>query len=111
MEIKKFKINKLISAALYAVAFAWTAWILIDIISSGDRGLGFGIGIMVYLIFSAIANGVSLLPSLFGLIMSIVGVKKGYCEKSTLIYFIVFTLLPIATFFLNYIILPSITSN
>ena len=100
MEIKK---------ALYAVAFAFTAWILIDIISSDDRGLGFGVGLAVYLLVSSIANGVSLLPSLVGLIRSIVGVKKGYCEKSTLIYFIVFTLLPIATFFLNYIIIPIIT--
>ena len=103
MEIKNFKINKIISAVFYALALAFSAVYYIDVaVTGGDwQGLGYAITLLL----SVYAFAIAIIPSLIGLIRSIVGVKKGYCEKATLIYFIVFTALPIVTWLISYILI------
>ena len=72
---------------------------LIDLIV--DPGSSFGLSLAVYLvvilfIIGGIANGIVLLISAIGLVISAVKLNKG-CSKKTLAFFIVFTALPIVT--------------
>lgn len=106
MEIKNFKINKIISAVFYALALAFTAFYYIDVAATGGDWQALGYVLTLYL--SACAFAIALIPSIVGLIRSIVGVKKGYCEKATLIYFIVFTALPIVTWLISLILVATL---
>ena len=96
MEIKTFRYNKILSALLYGLVVAFILYIFLDAYSSNSAwaGLGYAIG----LIYGGFGLAGSLVPTIIGLVRSIIGVKKGYCEKPTLIYFIIFTALPFITF-------------
>ena len=95
----KLKALKIISAILYSAVTVFLLATLIDLIV--DPGSSFGLSLAVYLvvilfIIGGIANGVVLLISAIGLVISAVKLKKG-CSKKTLAFFIVFTALPIVT--------------
>ena len=101
MEIKTFKTNKILSIIAYALACVVALYLFLDVLTTG--GDWAPLGYAIALIITGYALAIALIPTLVGLIRSIIGVKKGYCEKSTLKFFIIFTALPFATFLVGYL--------
>ena len=95
--MKNFKAYKIIVAIIFAIVTVLSSIMLVDIISKGN-GLGTAFGFIVWLILAIIGFSVSMIVSLIGTITSAIKRKQGLCDTKTLIYFIVFTALPIMVF-------------
>ncbi len=88
-------ILKILSAVFYALVTAYLVYGLIDVLSSGGN---VSLGIAVYLTFSVIILGsigyiITLIPAIIGLISSIAKEAGLF----SILYFVVFILLPIIT--------------
>ncbi len=102
--IKKFRALKIISLVLYVLTTAFTLIFLLDVLGT-EEGLGKGLGAALWIIFSAIALAVPVIVSLISAIVSAVYRKRGQCVKGSLLFFLIFTALPIVTFVLCLLIL------
>jgi len=95
--MKNFKAHKIIVTIIFAIVTVLSSIMLVDIISKGN-GLGTAFGFIVWLILAIIGFSASMIVSLIGTITSAIKRKQGLCDTKTLIYFIVFTALPIMVF-------------
>lgn len=95
--MKNFKAYKIIVAVVFAIVTILSSIMLVDIISKGN-GLGTAFGFIVWLILAIIGFGASVVVSLIGTITSAIKKNQGLCDTKTLVYFIVFTALPIVVF-------------
>ena len=94
-----YKGLKIITAVLLIIATVYSTYIMADIIISAQTNGLAGLGIIAWFAVAIIAFGIPLLFALIGLISSIIKKSRAECTTGTLIYFIVFTLLPFAIFF------------
>lgn len=101
--MKNFKAYKIIVAIIFAIVTVLSSIMLVDIISKGN-GLGTAVGFIVWLILAIIGFGASLIVSLIGTITSAIKKKQGLSNTKTLVYFIVFTALPIIVFSVSIIL-------
>ncbi len=101
--MKNFRVYKIIVAVIFAIVTILSSIMLVDIISEGN-GLGAAFGFVVWLVLAVIGFGASLLVSLIGTITSAIKKNQGLCDTKTLIYFIVFTVLPIIVFGISIIL-------
>lgn len=97
--MKNYKGLKIITAILFIIATAYSVWMLADIVADTKTNGWAGLGIIVWIIYAAIALAVPLVFALIGLISSIIKRSKALCTTGTLIYFIVFTVLPFVSYF------------
>lgn len=97
--MKTYKGLKIITAILFIIATAYSSWIMADIITDAQTNGWAGLGIIAWIAAAGIALAVPLLFSLIGLISSIIKKARALCSTGTLIYFIVFTLLPFVVYF------------
>ena len=100
--MKNFKTLKIITAILYAVATAFITYLLIN--GSTENGLALAVFLIVFLVYGTLALSVPLISAIVGLIKSIFAYKNSNCTKATLIYFGVFTVLPVLTWVLFFFI-------
>lgn len=101
--MKNFKAYKIIVAIIFAIVTVLSSIMLVDIISNGN-GLGTAVGFIVWLILAIIGFSASLIVSLIGMITSAIKKKQGLSNTKTLVYFIVFTALPIVVFSVSIIL-------
>ena len=97
------KVFKILTVVLYVIAVAVAAIIMVDTITN-PSGLGTAIGILVWMIIGAIALAIPLVSAIIGLIISIIKKVKEQCNSGSVIFFIIFTALPIATYFLGILV-------
>ena len=102
--LKKFKALKIIAFILYALATAFALIFLLDVLMV-EEGLGKGIGVPLWIYFCAVMYLIIVIYSLISFIVVAVNKKRGNCEKGVVRYFVVFTVLPIITYALGFIIL------
>ncbi len=101
--MKNFKLYKIIVAVVFAIVTILSSIMLVDIISEGT-GLGTAFGFIVWLILAIIGFSASMIVSLIGTITSAIKRNQGLCDTKTLIYFIVFTALPIIVFSISIVL-------
>ncbi len=107
--LKKWTAFKIVLAVLYALVTIFCVWTFIDACGNTGSGRGLGLAIVITLIigtYGVIGYGLVSLMSLIGVIMSAIAYKKKECKVGTLVYFIVFMLLPIATYYGMMLIFP-----
>ena len=107
--LKKYTPFKIILTVLYIVITGFLLFAFIDALNKTGEHVQLGIALtyaIVVILFGGIAYGVSLVLGLIGLIISAIGVKRNYSSIGTLVYFIVFTALPIVTYLLMIFIMP-----
>lgn len=110
---KGCKALKIISALVYFLMTAFLAIVLVDIIlNPGDLpGLGFALFLIIFvLIIGSIGYAITLILSVIGSVLAAKSLPLGG-KKSTLVFFIVFSILPVVTeglFVLISIILPKV---
>lgn len=97
------KVFKIITIILFAVAVAFSTTIMIEAINNPSN-LGTAVGILVWVIIGAIALAIPLVSAIIGLIISIVKKVKAECGFGSVVFFIIFTVLPIATYFLGILV-------
>lgn len=95
--IKSFKTLKIVAAVLYAISAFITVWFMIDIAVSPEN-LGTAFAIVLWIVIAIPVLAVPLIVSLVGLILSAINKKRLQCTLGSVIYFAVFTALPIITF-------------
>ena len=95
--IKSFKTLKIVAAVLYAISAFITVWFMIDIAVSPEN-LGAAFAIVLWIVIAIPVLAVPLIVSLVGLILSAINKKRLQCTLGSVIYFAVFTALPIITF-------------
>ena len=96
--IQKFKLLKIFTAVLYAIATVLSVVFMIDILNE-PQNIGTAFALVVWLCLGAFALAVPLIISLVGLIVCALKVKKGESSKGSVIYFSIFSALPIITYF------------
>ncbi|MBQ7235911.1 MAG: hypothetical protein IJX03_01995 [Clostridia bacterium] len=94
---KNFKVLKIITAVLYVVATAFVVWFMVDI-ATAPENLGTAFAIIAWFAIAIPTLAVPLIVSLVGLILSAMNKKRSQCTLGSVIYFAVFTALPIITF-------------
>ena len=96
--LKNFKVLKIVTAILFAVATVIAAIFMIDPVLNSDNA---NVGAAVSLIFLMPVSLLSYIPafiaSVIGLIRSIIGLIEKESSVWSLLYFIVFCLLPFVT--------------
>ena len=97
--MKTYKGLKIITAILLIIATTYSSWMMADIIASAKTNSWAGLGVVAWIVVAAIALAIPLLFALIGLILSIIKKSRAECTTGTLIYFIVFTVLPFAVYF------------
>jgi hypothetical protein len=101
---------KIISIAIYSLALIFLFIMLISVIKDKSEN---NLAVAIYLIFSivyfAFSFGASLIVSLVGLIISIAK-RKTYSARNSIVFFAIFTVLPVVTYFLN-VLLTVILAN
>lgn len=105
--MKKYMALKIVSAAIYAVTMIVIALILFSVVieKSVDGSSAAALALLFLIPLCCIIAIVPTGVALAGLILSIVMLVKKVTTKGTLIYFIVFTLLPYLTFYIIILIL------
>ncbi len=101
--MKNFKVYKIVVAVVFAIVTILSSIMLGDIVGEGT-GLGAAFGFVVWLVLAIIGFGASAIVSLIGAITSAIKKKQGVCDTKTLIYFIVFTALPIIVFAISIVL-------
>ena len=96
--MKNFKAYKIIVAVIFAIVLILSSILVVDILSGGES-IGKAFGFVVWLVFAIIGFAVPMVMSLIGTILSAIKSKQGLCTIKTLVYFIVFSVLPIIAFF------------
>lgn len=105
--LKRYIILKILAALFYA---AITAFILYGFIggvlaasSPEARQASLAVFVIFFLVYGGLLYIVPFLISLLGLIFSSRRVKAGECVRSTVIYFAVFTALPVITWIATFL--------
>lgn len=99
----KLLVPRIISAVLYLLITAFLVYTLIDSLDSENLSLSIGLYLaIVLIILGGISYGVSIIFSFVCLIIAIVKRKK--LTKFTPFYFLIFTILPILTMAIIFII-------
>ncbi len=97
---------QIITAVLFVIAAAFSIIFFIDVMLDPD-GIGKAIGLSLWIIFAFAALLIPLIISIIGLIVAIV--KK--CNKKvgvwSIIYFIIFTVLPVITYLVMLLIIQN----
>ena len=106
---------KIFSAVIYAIIAVFLIYQLIGVVFGENTNLGLSLAvylIVILLYLGSIANAVPTILSVIGLIITAVKRKRGEYSLSTLVYFIVFSILPYLTegvlFLITYIITQQI---
>lgn len=106
---------KIFSAVIYAIIAVFLIYQLIGVFFGENTNLGLSLAvylIVIVLYLGSIANAVPTILSVIGLIITAVKRKRGEYSLSTLVYFIVFSILPYLTegvlFLITYIITQQI---
>lgn len=106
---------KIFSAVTYAIIAVFLIYQLIGVVFGENTNLGLSLAvylIVILLYLGSIANAVPTILSGIGLIITAVKRKRGEYSLSTLVYFIVFSILPYLTegvlFLITYIITQQI---
>lgn len=106
---------KIFSAVIYAIIAVFLIYQLISVFFGENTNLGLSLAvylIVILLYLGSIANAVPTILSVIGLIITAVKRKRGEYSLSTLVYFIVFSILPYLTegvlFLITYIITQQI---
>lgn len=106
---------KIFSAVTYAIIAVFLIYQLIGVVFGENTNLGLSLAvylIVIVLYLGSIANAVPTILSVIGLIITAVKRKRGEYSLSTLVYFIVFSILPYLTegvlFLITYIITQQI---
>ena len=96
--MKTYKKYKIVVAIILSLITVLSSIFMADVITT-EEGLGKAVGFVLWLIFASPCFLVALILSLVGVILAIINKKKGLCENKTLLYFIIFTILPIVIYF------------
>ena len=99
---------KIICAILFALATAYVGYMFISALSSTDS-FGRGIGLALTLALSIYVYAIPFVVSLITMIVAIVKKAKKKITTGTLVYFIVFAVLPIFIILLFRLIVPMLT--
>lgn len=95
------KIFQIITAVLYVLATAFIVFFTVDIVGQGqEESFGVAVALVVLIPLGFIALIFPLVSAIIGLIISIVAKVRNNGGLGAVIYFIVFTVLPVATFLL-----------
>ena len=91
----KLKALKIISVVCYAIVSAFLVYLLLSVVINPGTNYNLAVGVCLIfgLVFGGIGYLVTLIPTIIGLIISIVKREKG-CTKKTRVFFIIFTILP-----------------
>ncbi len=98
-QLKKFKALKIVTAILFAVATLFVVYLAIDIASS-PQNIGTAFALVIWICLAIGILAVPMIVSLVGMILAIVNKKRSACTLGSVIYFIVFTVLPVVVFFI-----------
>ena len=102
--LKKFKALRIIAFILYALATAFAVIFLLDVLMA-EEDLSRGIGFALWVYFCAVTYLIVIIYCFISFIVVAVNKKRGNCTKGVVRYFVVFTVLPIITYALGFIIL------
>ncbi len=107
MEKYNCKVLKIITAILYLIATVIAVLLMIDpvVSSSGNESAGAAVALIFLAPLSIVAYAVPTVVSLAGLIVSFINFLRKRTTLGTLIYFIVFTILPFLSFYFIILIL------
>ena len=98
-QLKKFKALKIVTAVLFAIATLFVVYLAIDIASS-PQNIGTAFALVIWICLAIGILAVPMIVSLVGMIIAIVNKKRSACTLGSVIYFIVFTALPVVVFFI-----------
>ena len=104
--LKRYIILKILAALFYAAITAFILYGFIYVFSAGSqetRQTAFVLFVLIFLVYGGLLYIVPFLISLLGLIFSARRVKTGECVRSTVIYFAVFTALPVITWIATFL--------
>ncbi|MBO7344569.1 MAG: hypothetical protein J6U92_01355 [Clostridia bacterium] len=96
--MKTYKKYKIVIAIILFLITVLSSIFMADIITT-EEGLGKAVGFVLWLVFASPCFLAVLILSLIGVILAIVNKKKGLSENKTLLYFVIFTILPIVIYF------------
>lgn len=100
----------IITPILYAIITIYLAWSLLDVMGGENQALG--IAIWLSIIFTIFGTGgyiVCEIPAIIGLILTCVKKPNGL-RKGQLVYFMIFIVLPIVTYFAFILIVKMLTN-
>ncbi len=95
--MRNYKTYKIVVTVVFAIVAILSSIFMADILMS-EENLGKAIGFVVWLAIFSPSFAVSMALSLIGVIISAINKSKGLCSSGTLVYFLIFTLLPIVIF-------------
>ncbi len=102
-QLRRYPVLKIITAIVFAITTIFFIYVYADVLNTPvnkpEDGLGKGIGIAVILVVGLLLYIPSIILAIIGLIITIISYIKKICSLGTMIYFIVFTLLPVMAFF------------
>ncbi len=96
--MKSYKVYKIIIAVIFAIITILSSIMLADVLIT-EQNIGTAFALAVWLVLAIPAFSVSAVLSLIGVIITAIKKKQGLCTVKTLVYFIVFTVLPVVVFF------------
>ena len=96
-KVKNFKALKIITAILFAIVTVFSVVFMIDIIIE-PKNLGTAFALVIWLVFATPANAIPFIISAIGLVICSVKRKRGESDKRSVIYFTVFTALPVVVY-------------
>lgn len=106
MDINKskfIKIFQIITAILYAIATVLSVIIMVDILSQ-PQNIGTAFAVAIWIVFAAVALSIPLVFSIIGLIASIIKKSNAQCGTGAVVYFIIFSVLPILTYLIGILV-------
>ena len=107
---KKYIVLKILSAVFYAVITAFMVILFVDaLIDSKENGFVV-LGYILILVTIGLSYLLPLILSVIGLILSSVAKSRGESKMGTVIYFLVFTCLPVVSWFV-FLILTKVLGN
>ena len=106
-EIKSYKALKIITAVLFSIATLFVVGFMLDIVKE-PQSVGTAFAIAIWLIITLPVLALPMFLSLISLIIMILKKKRAECSGRTVIFFAVFTVLPIVIFLICVLVLKII---
>ena len=107
---KKYTVLKILSAVFYAIVTAFMIYCFFDaFVESKENGFAV-LGYVLILVTVGISYLLPLILSVVGLILSAVAKSRGESKMGTVIYFLVFTCLPVVSWFV-FLLLTKVLGN
>ena len=107
---KKYTVLKILSAVFYVIVTVFILYCFFDaLIESKENGFAV-LGYVLILVMVGICYLVPLILSTIGLILSAVAKSNGQSSLGTVIYFIIFTALPLVSWFV-FLLLTKVLGN